>query len=206
MCEMCDSADEGPIEVTDETAPYMVSEATAAAVQIAALHANGWFQGARGLIGDMQDKWGGPATCRMSYVWAAAVFFLPRPPDVAELNEGFQQVSDRLQQITGHAPDPARVGHIVVTSDQASAAMKQLSELASKGDVEAFAATLADTGTGHVWNATMSMLLAEAGLRLRHSRDADDTRAMELFMSHVNADFTEVGSGEDEPETGTHDH
>lgn len=198
MCEHCDKFDR-TIEVTEETAPYMVSETSIAALHSATHYANGWFKAAKGLFIDMQDKWGGAAVFRMSYVWASAFYYLPRPEDAPPMDTGYSEVMQKMTAIGGgQAPDAAHVAHVVVTGDQAHALVKEMAEAASKGDMPGFAKLLEGIGDGDLWNAVMAMLMTEAGFRVRHARDQDDERAMELFMSHVNADMPEADDDEEE--------
>lgn len=190
MCENCERYDRS-IDVTEETAPYMISEATVAALHACTFYANGWVRGAEGLFTDMQAKWRSAAVVRMAYVWASAWFFLPRPADAPDLHAGFSEVSAKLERILGEEPPQNRVAQIVTTSDQANAMIKDLTEAASQGELEKFAEIMSGIGDEGLWNAVTALLMGDAGYRVRHARDSEDSRSMELFMAHVNADMPE---------------
>lgn len=188
---MCDECDRNPAvePVAEEDIPMMVHESTIVAMAAVSHQANQWFHSARGLIRDMKETWGMGALCRMVYVWASACYFLPQHPGTPG-GWTWTEFAERYQQLTDEEPDEAMIGAMVVAYDQASAAVKTLTEAASKGDVKAVADELAGlAGNPPILAAVQQLLLTGAATRLRHSRDVEDTRAMELFNAHIHADM-----------------
>jgi len=200
MCERCEGGIDRRIEVTDETAGAMIHETTHVALQASAAYANGWYDAARGYLSDMTDTWGGHGTVRMVYVWGAARFFLPSPPG-RTVSPGHQEMADLARRMMGEEPDPKKVARLVAQGDQLGAACNVIATAASKGDLDTLADTVNEFGESQsATNALLLTLMSDAGIRLRHSRDADDQMAYDLFMAHVHADLAddddEDGGGE----------
>lgn len=185
MCENCERG-KRPIEVTEETAPRMLRECAIVALHACTFCTSGWDRAAEGLLLDMREKWGPPGVLRICYVWAAARAFLPRPADAPPLEAGCSDVQTKLARLTGEVPQQQRVTHIVMTTDQALAVIRTLTENASTGDLPAFARTLTEIADTHLWNTAMKMLKSDAGHRVRHARSQRDPSSMKRLMALVN--------------------
>lgn len=200
MCDRCEGAIDRRIEVTDETAGDMVHETTHVALQASAAYANGWYDAARGFLSDMSATWGGHGMVRMVYVWGSARFFLPSPPG-RSTTPGHQEMADLARRMMGEEPDPKQVARLVAQGDQLGAACNAIATCASKGDLEGLTKTVNDFGDSQATtNALLLTLMSDAGIRLRHSRDAGDGMAYDLFMAHVRADLAD----DDDEDGGEH--
>lgn len=201
MCERCEGGMDRRIEVTEETAPLMIHETTHVALQASAAYANGWYEAARGFLNDMGATWGGQGTIRMIYVWGAARFFLPPVPGHTD-TPGHSAVSEALARLGGaQEPGPHDVSRLVAQADQLGAASNAIAAAVSKGDLDAVMDCFNSYAvTQSAANTLILSLMADAGMRLRHSREQDDEMAHELFMAHVSADLPcDHGPEEDTP-------
>lgn len=202
MCERCEGGAGRRIEVTDETYGLMIHETTHVALQAAAAHSNQWFDAAKGFLSDMSATWGSQGVVRMAYVWGAARYFLPSPPDRLA-TPGHEEVASLTRRMTGEEPSPETVARLVAQGDQVDAASTRIAEAASKGEVGQMVETMrdfAESGGQTAVNALLLSLLADAGIRLRHSRDIGDDLSYDLFQAHVQADMPQEESddkGED---------
>ncbi|MFE2934888.1 hypothetical protein [Streptomyces sp. NPDC059278] len=198
MCNFCEGQREESIEVTEDNLYLMLNEVTTAALQAAASYSNGWFHGAKGLGSDMILKWGLPGAVRLAYVWGAASYFLPRPPDAPTLQFGHSEATEFARKTTGHEPDASLMARIVSASDQAGAVMRAIVEASAKDDPEKIMEELEPLNGSDTVRALMSLLMGEAGIRLRYAEDQDDELLMDLFMAHVHAAITasECGHGD----------
>lgn len=203
MCDHCESDDTGP-QVTEGDMPAMIHECTAVALQASAAFTNGWHSASRGYLHDMARAWGGHSTLRMCYVWGAGRFFLPAPPGRDSI-PGQDEIATLLTGRDGTGPTQEKVTALVAIGDQIGAAMQAVSLHASRGDLDALSQTITDWGKGATkskFDALLLALMADCGVRLRYSRDVDDTRAYDLFMAHINADMPCTHDHEPEGETG----
>lgn len=197
MCERCEGGDGRLTEITEDNYGDMVHETTHVALQAAAAHANGWFDAARGFMADMSATWGGQGMVRMAYVWGAARYFLPSPPELAAV-PGHQEMRDLARPMLGEDPPPGVIAKAVAQADQLAAACDAIAEASSKGDVEGVTRVLGEhKGDHRAMSSLLLMLMSNAGIRLRHSRDAGAQMGYDLFMAHIHADLPEVDEGGD---------
>lgn len=190
------------IEVTDDTVGSMIHETTHVALQASAAYANGWFDAARGFLADMSATWGSQGMVRMIYVWGAARFFLPSPPDRPD-TPGHTEMAEFAERMTGQKPDPEQVARLVAQGDQLGAACSAIATHVSRGDIDAMAETVNEFGdTQQTMNTLILSLMADAGIRLRHSRDVEDEVAYDLFMAHVRADLADDDEEHEGEESG----
>lgn len=198
MCKHCEGGSSRRIDVTDETVGDMIHETTTVALQAAASCANGWFEAAKGYLSDMSAVWGGPGVGRMVYVWGSGRFFLPGPPGHSTAL-GSQETAELVRRMTGEEPDSDEVARLVAKGDQLAAACDAIATAVSKGDLTAVTQAMDSFATSQCnTNSLLLTLMADCGLRLRHSRDAGDEMAHDLFMAHVRADLfdgAEYGGG-----------
>lgn len=196
MCERCDGAGlDRSIEVTEDNVGLMIHETTHVALQAAAAYSNGWYDAAQGFVSDMAETWGGHGMVRMAYVWGAGWFFLPAPPG-ADSTPGHKQIGLMARLISGKEPDPAQVAQQVALADQIGAACKAIAGHASKGEPDKIADLMDDFGDEDEFRKLLLILMAGCGIRLRNSRDIDDTTSYELFMAHIHADLRPDDEGE----------
>jgi hypothetical protein len=202
MCERCEGGMDRRLEITEETYPLMLHEATHVALQAAAAYSNGWTAAARGFLQDMSDTWGSRGMARMMYVWGAARYFLPRPDGIPDA-PGHKDMAKLAEKAYGEAVPPETVARLVAEGDQLSAVLKGIAEAASEGKVERLVEIANDYGAQGQAKANQLTfaLMAEAGIRLRHSRDIEAQMSYDLFMAHINADLPD---DDDEEEGGSH--
>lgn len=199
MCDRCEGAVDRRIELTDETYGLMIHETTHVALQAAAAYSNQWFDAARGFLSDMSATWGPHGMVRMAYVWGAARFFLPSPPGRPDV-PGHGEMTDLARRLLGEDPPPEAVSSLLAQGDQLGAACKAVADAVSKGDVERLTEVLAEFGQDdqRAMNALFLTLMADAGVRLRHSRDVDAKVSHDLFMAHIRADLPDEEDDEGE--------
>lgn len=191
MCKACSPGGHEPLEVDENNVAFMLKEVTTVAVQAATSAANGWSQGANGLAWDMVNKWGLPGAARLTFVWGAALFFLPRPDDAPSTAPGHTQITEAIREMRGREPDPAMVGHMVSVNEQATGALNAITAAASKGDIGAISQALTDAAgaddDNRLLRVTLLMMLTEAGLRISNPEVPGST-GMKLFQAHVGAE------------------
>jgi hypothetical protein len=190
------------IELTDETYGAMLKETTHVALQASAAYANGWYDAARGFLSDMSAVWGSNGMLRMAYVWGAALYFLPAPPD-RPTTPGHQEMTELARRLYGEEPPPGAVSKLVAQGDQLGAACNALAQHVSKGDVDQVGELMADFAGDdeQAMNTLFLTLMSDAGIRLRYSRDAEAQMSYDLFMAHIHADLTDDDDGDDEGES-----
>lgn len=198
MCNFCENAREESIEVTEDNVQFMLTEVTAAALQSAASYSNGWFKAAKGLGSDMILKWGLPGAVRLAYVWGAASYFLPRPPDAPTLQLGHHELAEFARNATGREPDASLMARVVSASDQAGAVMRAIVTASSRDDPEKIMEELEPLNGSDTVRALMFLLMGEAGIRLRHTKDQGDELAMDLFLAHVHSGVNAFEGGHDD--------
>jgi len=196
----------------------MLVEATTAAMTCCSLLCRGWDQAARGLVSDIEDRWGDAGVARMAYVWATAVAILPEPKGGAFSRfrvevAGASAIAQRMEE-AGMEATPEAVSQAVSLGDQATGHVNALADLALREEAEEFINALESTVEAHdgrQLSAVLALLMAKGAERLGVAAEdgIDDdplwVLAKERFTEHVNAhlpDDEEDEEDENDDSTG----